>query len=110
MAAWKKRFERWQNASSPVDVAEVEALIPRVFGSRVRESKGTSHRWHIDVSELAGQPGFVLPDLPIPVRGGQKVLPVYLQRMYEAATLLRLYPPEQEVEEENQNQNDENNH
>lgn len=93
MAAWKKKFERWKNASSPVDVEEVENLLPRIFGDRVRETSGTSHRWQIDVSEIVGKEGFVLPVLPIPVRGGQKVLPVYLQRAYEAAELLELFPP-----------------
>ena len=106
MAAWKKKFERWQNASAPVDVEEVASLLPRIFGSRLREAKGTSHRWHIDVEELVGEPGFVLPNLPIPVRGGQKVLAVYLQRAYEAANLLGLYPPEIEEENENDEQDD----
>lgn len=107
VAAWKKKFERWKNARSPVDVAEVEKLLPRVFGSRLREAPGTSHRWHIDVAELVGRPGWVLPNLPIPVRGGQKVIAVYLQRAYQAAELLGLYPPENAVEHENEE--DENN-
>jgi len=102
VAAWKKKFERWKDASSPVDVAEVEKPLPRVFGSRLREAKNTSHRWHIDVAELVGQPGFSLPVLPIPVRGGQKVIPIYLQNAYKAAELLGLYPPEEENEEENE--------
>ena len=100
MAAWKKKFERWKDARSPVDVEEVEKLLPRIFGSRLREAAGTSHRWHVDVSELVGQPGWVLPILPIPVRGGQKVIPIYLQRAYEAAELLGLYPSENEAENE----------
>ena len=79
---------------------EVEKLLPRVFGARVRENSGTSHRWQIDVSELVGKPGFTLPNMPICVRGGQKVLPVYLQNAYKAAELLGLYPPETEDEEE----------
>ena len=109
VAAWKKKFERWKNASAPVDVKEVEKLLPRVFGSRLREAKGTSHRWHIDVSELAGRPGFVLPNLPVPVRGGQKVLAPYLQRVYEAAELLGLYPPDSEGEDsEEENDTNEN--
>lgn len=91
MAAWKKKFKRWEDASSPVDVEEVGPLLRRVFGSRLRE--GTKHQWIIDVSELVGEPGFVLPNLTIPVRGGQKVLAPYLQNIYRAAELLELYPP-----------------
>lgn len=102
MAAWKKKFERWKDASSPVDVKEVETLLPRVFGARLREAKGTSHRWHIDVAELVGEPGFVLPNLPIPVRGGRKVLPIYLQNAYRAAELLDLYPPQDPEQDQNE--------
>ncbi len=98
MAAWKKKFERWKNASAPVDVAEVESLLPRVFGSRLREQTGGSHRWHIDVTELQGEPGFVLPTLGVPVRGGQKVIPVYLRNVYDAAERLGLYPPPDDEE------------
>lgn len=107
MAAWKKKFERWKNAKAPLDVEEVENLLPRIFGERLRESKGTSHRWQIDVAELVGEPGWALPNLPIPVRNGQRVLAPYLQRAYEAAELLGLYPPEEnEKEIENEEPND----
>lgn len=98
MAAWKKKFERWKNAKAPVDVAEVEALLSRVFGSRLREQTGTSHRWHIDVTELQNEPGFALPNLPVCVRGN-KVIPIYLQRAYEAAERLGLYPPPDDEDE-----------
>lgn len=101
MAAWKKKFERWKNASSPVDVDEVEALLQRVFGSRLREAKGTSHRWHIDVTELVGEPGFVLPSLTICVRGS-KVIAIYLQNAYKAAESLELYPPKEEEKPEDE--------
>lgn len=107
MAAWKKRFERWQNATSPVEVERVENLLRRVFGERLSIAEGTSHRFHLDVSELVGRPGWVLPTLPIPVRGGQKVLPVYLQRAFEAADLLGLYPPEDEETQDEESSDDE---
>ena len=93
VAQWKKKFERWRNASAPVDVEEVENLLPRIFGERLRIAQGTSHRFQIDVSDLTDHPDFALGNLPVPVRGGQKVLPVYLRRAYQAAELLGLYPP-----------------
>ena len=99
MAAWKKKFQRWKNASAPVDVAEVESLLPRVFGSKLRVQTGTSHQWHIDVSEIQGEPGFALPNLPL-CRRGNKVIAIYLQRAYAAAELMGLFPPPTEDEED----------
>lgn len=99
MAQWRKKFERWENASAPIDVDEVKALLPRIFGDRLREAQGTSHRFQIDVHELQGEPDFTLGVLPIPVRGGKKVIPVYLRNAYRAATLLGLYPPEDNPKE-----------
>ncbi len=106
MAAWKKKFESWESASAPVAVEKVEPLLRRVFGERFRKAEGTSHQFHLDVAELVGKPGWVLPVLPIPVRGGQKVLAPYLQRAFQAAELLELYPPKADDEEETQDDED----
>lgn len=111
MAAWKKKFERWKNASSPVDVEEVEALLRRVFGARLREAQSTSHRWHLDVSGLSSNEKYKAGNLPVCVRG-RKVIPVYLQNAYEAAVSLNLYVPQDEEKDtkeeeiENHEQND----
>lgn len=104
MSQWQKKFELWKNASSPIDVEEVEKLLPRIFGKRLRLAKGTSHRFQIDVHELQEDPDFTLGVLPVPVRGGQKVLLIYLRRAYQAATMLELYPPDDDEEKEQDEQ------
>ena len=100
MSQWQKKFERWKDASAPVDVEEVKKLLPRIFGDRFSIRKGGSHNFVIDVHELQADPDFVLGILPIPVLGGQRVRPCYLINAYRAATLLDLYPPHEEASED----------
>lgn len=91
MAKWRKRFEAWATARQPIPVAEVEAVLLKVFGDRVREATGSSHRWMIEVNELQGMAGpFVTGLIAIPVSGGQVVKAPYCRMCYEAATILDL--------------------
>ena len=55
MAKWRKRWEAWSAAKQPIPTDEVEAMLTRIFGDRVKEHEGTSHRWTVDVPELAGR-------------------------------------------------------
>lgn len=94
MAQWQKKFEQWETAKTPVDATEVEALLKRVFTDRVRTIDGTSHQYKVDVPELRENPKYQFGFMIIPLFGGQKVKAVYLQKAYEAAILLELYPPQ----------------
>ena len=99
MAKWRKRFAAWQAAKQPVSVDEVESILHRVFGDRVCEHEGTSHRWTVKVPELADQDeDFKFGEIGIPVKSGQYVKGIYLQIAYQAATMLGL-PSEEETDE-----------
>ena len=99
MAKWKKRFELWATARQPVSVKEVESIIHKVFGDRVGERTGTSHRWAVDVPELVnGDDDYRFGFFGIPVKSGKVVLPIYCQIAYEAARQLGL-PEEKENEQ-----------
>ncbi len=89
---WKK-FEKWRDVKTPVAVSEVDSLLRAVFQERLRVASGTSHAYHVDVSELVEYPKFQFGLLTIPLSGGQEVKAPYLQKAYEAAVLLSLYPP-----------------
>jgi RNA binding exosome subunit len=100
---WEEDFEKWKDGKSPVSAEEVKRILDHVFGGRVE--KGTKHRWKVDVRELRGLPGFQLPFITVPLKGGQKVKGPYLQTLYKAATheLLELYQTLEDRLENEQN-------
>jgi len=96
MSKWKKRFSAWQTAKQPISVDEVEALLFKVFGNRVREHHGTSHRWTVDVPELVNaNDDFCFGRIGFPVSGGKVVKAKYCQIGYQAAQLLGLLENEE---------------
>ncbi len=98
MAKWRKRFNAWAAAKQPIATEEVEAVLTKVFGARVREHKGGSHRWTVDVPELVdAHADFSFGQIGFPVHKGQTVKAKYCQIAYEAALLLGL--PEEDNEE-----------
>lgn len=104
MAKWRKRFEAWAAASAPVGVDEVESILNRVFGDRLTEHAGGSHRWTVDVSEIAGlHRDFQFGRIGLPVKGGKQVKAAYLRIAYRAAAALELL----ENDEEDRNEEDE---
>lgn len=91
MAKWLKKFRAWENAREPAQAAEVEAILGRVFGSLLTESKGTSHRWKIDVSDIAHLGAdYKWGQIGICVHHGATVKAAYLNLAYRAADDLRL--------------------
>lgn len=101
MPGWVKDFQRWKGQKTALRVGEFESAMKRVFGSRVREVSGTSHRWIIDVSELRGDPEFSRGIITIPVAGGQVVKAGYVKICFRAAELLELFPPKEDTDDEN---------
>lgn len=103
MAQWQRKFEKWQYAKTPINANEVEAILKRVFGDRLRIVSGTSHRYQISVPELKGNLKYQFGHITIPLAGGQAIKAPYLQKAYEAAVLLGLYVATQEQKENNEN-------
>ena len=100
MTRWAKELERWRTASGKQNAEEVGALLYRVFGSRVEERKGTSHRYKVNVPELRTYKGFEAGFFNVAVSGDQAVKPVYLQNAYRAAKLLEQLAAEEEIEKQ----------
>lgn len=91
MAKWRKRFEAWETAKQPISTDEVESVLLKVFGGRLREHKGGSHRWTVDVPELVNvHDDFQFGQIGFPVSKGTSVKAKYCQIAYEAARLLGL--------------------
>ncbi len=76
-----------------VNKTEVQALLERVFKTRLRHVEGTSHEFIIAVPELRGTTDCPFGECGVPVSGGRQVKGFYLRRAYEIAILLELYPP-----------------
>ena len=108
MAAWKKRFAKWETVRAPTPKSEVEPLLRRVFGDRLRYPQGTSHAFIVDVSELRDEPEFAHGILGFPVRGGQQIIGVYLRLAFQAAVKLGLLDQEEADAEEEEAEEEEN--
>ena|SRR5947209_20594646 len=102
MARWQKSFDKWRTAKAPVNVDEVVPLLNRVFGDRFVVNPQAKHEYQISVPELREDPRFRFEILVLPTVGGQKVKAFYLQRAYEVAVLLGLYPPAEDEDAESE--------
>lgn len=76
-----------------------------VFGERLTTITGTSHEYQINIEELKENPKYQFGFLVVPIKGSQEVKAIYLQRAYEAAVLLNLYPPQEPEDEEDEQDN-----
>lgn len=106
MAQWQRKFAKWKSVKSPVSADEVDTLLKKVFVDRLQKIDGTSHEHKITVPELIDNHKYQFGFLIIPIKGGQQVKAPYLQKAYEAATLLGLFPPQLEAGEENDDDQD----
>lgn len=95
-----KSFEKWKDAKAPVSADKVRTVLDQVFAGRVKIGEGTSHVYKIQVPELKHLPKYQYGLVTLPLTGGQQIKASYLQKLYEAAILLELYPPKQETDEE----------
>src|SRR5438046_108781 len=102
LSKWRKKFAAWQAAKQPVSVDEVETILKKVFGDRLREHEGSSHRWTVDVPELTNaHRDYQFGEIGFPVKNGQKVKGMYLQIAFDAAERLGL-PEERNAEGEDE--------
>lgn len=100
MGKRSKSFEKWKDAKAPVSADKVETLLNEIFAGRIKTSEGTSHVYKIQVPELKHLPKYQFGLITLPLKGGQQVKAFYLQTLYEAATLLELYPPKEDADED----------
>jgi hypothetical protein len=101
MAKWRKRFRAWVAAKQPVSVEEVESLVFRIFGERVRVQEGGSHRWNIEVPELKGTDTYQWGNIEVPVKNGRTVIARYLKLMYRASVELGLFEEDEDGQDDN---------
>jgi hypothetical protein len=100
MGKWHRRFKAWATAKQPVSVDEVESIIHRVFGDRVDEHGGTSHRWTIRVPEIKDEHAdFHYGMIGVPEKGKSVKAP-YLRIAYRAAVCLDLFQDENDEQDD----------
>lgn len=101
MAKWRKRFAAWADARAPIPVDEAGALLTRIFGERLAEHTGTSHKWTIETPELIGvSKDFQHGRFGVPVKRGTHVLAPYVRVAFQAAALLDLFDPDRNHEQD----------
>lgn len=85
MSRIEKRIEKWRNSAFRQDVPknEIESILDKYFPDEwtYGETRG-SHNYKITSAKLKGHPYCGLGgDFVIPVKGGQKIKPIYIKQL-----------------------------
>lgn len=85
MSRLGKRIEKWRNPAFRQDVPknEIESILDKYFpGEWTYGEAGGSHNYKITSAKFKGHPNFGPGgDFIIPVKGGQKIKPVYIKQL-----------------------------
>jgi predicted RNA binding protein YcfA (HicA-like mRNA interferase family) len=86
MSKIEKALERWKKTGQPAPKTLVKAVLDKYFPGRYREGRGS----HIVVEHpaLKGLPGFADGRFTVPIKGGQKVKPLYLRNIVKVIEYL----------------------